>query len=95
MDDTFPDTLKRLRSEAAAFGSEPLLTRPDGTVVNLANGYVPLLSNFTFEDKAAKGLRKRKAGDEREVPVYFSAVELDLASDGPEWKRENHIREIC
>lgn len=76
MDDTFPDTLKRLRSEAAAFGSEPLLTRPDGTVVNLANGYVPLLSNFTFEDKAAKGLRKRKARDEREVPVYFSAVEL-------------------
>ncbi|KAH9235850.1 hypothetical protein K456DRAFT_1748461 [Colletotrichum gloeosporioides 23] len=76
MDDTFPDTLKRLRSEAAAFGSEPLLTRPDGTVVNLANGYVPLLSNFTFEDKAAKGLRKRKAGDEREVPVYFSVVEL-------------------
>lgn len=76
MDDTFSDTLKRLRSEAAAFGSEPLLTRPDGTVVNLANGYVPLLSNFTFEDKAAKGLRKRKARDEREVPVYFSAVEL-------------------
>ncbi|EQB52247.1 hypothetical protein CGLO_08144 [Colletotrichum gloeosporioides Cg-14] len=76
MDDLFLDTLKSLRSKAAAFGSEPLLTRPDGTVVDLANGYIPLLANFTFEDKAAKGLRKRKAGDEREVPVYFSAVEV-------------------
>ncbi|KAL3296116.1 serine/threonine protein kinase [Colletotrichum asianum] len=76
MADPFSDTLKSLRSKAAAFGSEPLLIRPDGTVVDLANGYIPLLANFTFEDKAAKGLRKRKAGDEREVPVYFSAVEL-------------------
>ncbi|KAF4428495.1 hypothetical protein CFRS1_v007703 [Colletotrichum fructicola] len=76
MADPFSDTLQSLRSKAAAFGSEPLLTRPDGTVVGLTNGYIPLLANFTFEDKAAKGLRKRKVGDEREVPVYFSAVEL-------------------
>ncbi|KAF4822505.1 Serine/threonine-protein kinase pkn1 [Colletotrichum siamense] len=76
MADPFSDTLKSLRSKGIAFGSEPLLTRPDGTVVDLANGYIPLLANFTFEDKAAKGLRKRRVGDEREVPVYFSAVEL-------------------
>ncbi|KAI8304515.1 Serine/threonine-protein kinase pkn1 [Colletotrichum sp. SAR11_240] len=76
MADPFSDTLKSLRSKAVAFGSEPLLARPNGTVVDLANGYIPLLANFTFEDKAAKGLRRRKAGDEREVTVYFSAVEL-------------------
>jgi len=44
--------------------------------LNLAEGYIPLLVNFTFEDKAAKGFRKRNADDIPEPPVYFSALEL-------------------
>ncbi|KAF9876577.1 ser thr phosphatase family protein [Colletotrichum karsti] len=69
-------TLEQLRSQSASFGNEPLLTLPNGEVLNLANGYIPLLTNFTHEDKAAKGLRKRKAGQQPETPIYFSALEL-------------------
>jgi len=68
--------IERLRISAAAFGREPLLVSPDGHLINLAEGYIPLLANFTFEDKAAKGLRKRKAEDKLVPPVYFSALEL-------------------
>ncbi|TVY83995.1 Heme-binding protein A [Lachnellula suecica] len=70
------DTTDDLRAAAAAFGDEPLLLSPDGQVITLARGYIPLLVNFTFEDKAAKGLRKRKAGSKPEPPVYLSALEL-------------------
>ncbi|KAF2710855.1 serine/threonine protein kinase [Pleomassaria siparia CBS 279.74] len=65
-----------LQTTAVGFGSEPLLVLPNGHVENLANGYIPLLVNFTFEDKAAKGLRKRTPNDKPEPPVYFSALEL-------------------
>ncbi|EFQ36445.1 hypothetical protein CGRA01v4_10428 [Colletotrichum graminicola] len=61
---------------AAQFGSEALLALPNGTIIDLAAGYVPLLGRFTFEDKAAKGLRKRKADEESEPPIYFTALEL-------------------
>jgi iron(II)-dependent oxidoreductase len=64
------------RHDAARFGSEPLLTLPEGRSIDLASGYIPLLAQFTFEDKAAKGLRKRKAGQKPEPPIHFSALEL-------------------
>lgn len=66
------------RSHAAAvkFGSEPLLSLPDRSVVNLAAGYIPLLARLTFEDKAAKGLRKSKAGQRPEPSIHYSALEL-------------------
>jgi len=70
------DIIEHHRACAAAFGEEPLLIAPDGQVLNLAQGYIPLLVNFTSEDKAAKGFRKRNANDKSEPPVYFSALEL-------------------
>ncbi|RDW59160.1 hypothetical protein BP5796_12084 [Coleophoma crateriformis] len=68
--------IESLRTAAAAFGDEPLLVSPDGQEINLATGYIPLLTNFSFEDQATKGLRKRKSDDRPEPPVYFSALEL-------------------
>ncbi|MCO5732229.1 SUMF1/EgtB/PvdO family nonheme iron enzyme [Rhizobium sp. SSA_523] len=62
--------------EARKFSTAPLMARPDGTVATLRDGYIPLLVNFTFEDKAAKGLRKLKDQAEPEPPVYFSALEM-------------------
>ncbi|GJC99518.1 serine/threonine protein kinase [Colletotrichum higginsianum] len=76
MDTITPDTLQRHRAAAESFGSESLLVLQDGTTVDLASGYIPLLARFTHEDKAAKGLRKRSAGDKPEPPIYFSALEL-------------------
>lgn len=70
------DTIGHLRTAAVAFGDEPLLGTSEGQVINLANGYIPLLANFTLEDKAAKGLRKRKAGDKVEPAVCFPLIEL-------------------
>ncbi|KAK7699771.1 hypothetical protein SLS64_011383 [Diaporthe eres] len=64
------------RLDVATFGSEQLLTLPSGHTIDLASGYIPLLTRFTFEDKAAKGLRKRKAGQKPEPPIHFSALEL-------------------
>ncbi len=59
-----------------AFGEEPLLSLPNGAVATLEQGYIPLLVNFSLEDKAAKGLRKLKDRAEPEPAVYFSALEL-------------------
>jgi iron(II)-dependent oxidoreductase len=70
------DIGQSLQNAAKEFGSEPLLVLPNGQVKNLANSYIPLLVNFTFEDKAAKGLRKRTPNDKPETPAYFSALEL-------------------
>lgn len=66
----------QLYSKAKAFGDEPLLSLPDGKVATLEEGYIPLLVNFSFEDKAAKGLRKLKDQAEPEPAVYFSALEV-------------------
>ncbi len=63
-------------AEAKAFAQAPLLGLPDGSVADLASGYIPLLVNFTFEDKAAKGLRKLKDQAEPEPAVYFTALEM-------------------
>lgn len=67
---------KTLFEQALAFGARPLMARPDGDVASLAEGYIPLLVNFTVEDKAAKGLRKLREQAEPEPPVYFSALEM-------------------
>ncbi|KAK1987051.1 hypothetical protein LZ30DRAFT_214601 [Colletotrichum cereale] len=68
--------VQRQQASPAQYGNEPLLALPNGTIIDLATGYVPLLGRFTFEDKATKGLRKRKAAEEPEPPIYFTALEL-------------------
>ncbi|MCD2173579.1 SUMF1/EgtB/PvdO family nonheme iron enzyme [Rhizobium sp. C4] len=67
---------KALVEEALAYGAMPLMARPDGSPASLDESYIPLLVNFTAEDKAAKGLRKLKDRAEPEPPVYFSALEM-------------------
>lgn len=54
----------------------PLLILPNNQAVDLATGYIPLLTNFTHEDKAAKGLRKRGPDAVPESPIHFTALEL-------------------
>ncbi|MBP2561861.1 iron(II)-dependent oxidoreductase [Neorhizobium galegae] len=74
---TVPTVLRAaLFSKAREFGLAPLLSLPDGSVADLQTGYIPLLVNFSFEDKAAKGLRKLKDQTEPEPAVYFSALEV-------------------
>lgn len=68
------EILERQQAFLANFGSEPLLVLPDGRTLDLATGYIPLLSSFTTEDKAAKGLRKGK--ETSSEPVYFSLLDL-------------------
>jgi iron(II)-dependent oxidoreductase len=69
-------TLDGRIAEACGFGTGPLLALPDGSVADLATGYIPMLVNFTFEDKAAKGLRKLTDQAEPEPAVYFTALEM-------------------
>ncbi|EXF79326.1 serine/threonine protein kinase [Colletotrichum fioriniae PJ7] len=73
---SFSVSIDSLKTAAKGYGAEPLLALPNGATVDLSNGYIPLLVRYTFEDKAAQGLRKRKAGDKPENPIYFSALEL-------------------
>lgn len=73
---SFSVSIDSLQTAAKGYGAEPLLALPNGATVDLSNGYIPLLVRYTFEDKAAQGLRKRKAGDKPENPIYFSALEL-------------------
>lgn len=54
----------------------PLLMLPDQQNVSLGVGYIPLLANFTYEDKAAKGLRKGPPDAIPEPPIHFTALEL-------------------
>ncbi|KAI0472672.1 serine/threonine protein kinase [Xylariaceae sp. FL0804] len=68
--------IDRVQAAAVAFGDEPLFAAPDGGVVTLSRGYIPLLVNYTHEDAAAKGLRKGKERREPEPPLHFSALEL-------------------
>lgn len=76
------DSMRKILAEqAVALGGRVLMARPDGHPASLAEGYIPLLVNFTVEDKAAKGLRKLKDQAEPEPPVYFSA--LEMARDHP------------
>ncbi|MBW9114764.1 SUMF1/EgtB/PvdO family nonheme iron enzyme [Rhizobium cauense] len=73
---TLADLSERLVSKAQEYGQATLLSLPEGSVANLRDGYIPLLVNFTVEDKAAKGLRKLKDQAEPEPAVYFSAMEM-------------------
>jgi iron(II)-dependent oxidoreductase len=56
------DTLTRLRASAL--------------YPTTADGYLPLLVNYTHEDAEAKGLRKLASPQQSQVPVYFSALEM-------------------
>lgn len=68
------EILEHQQALAASFGSEPLLVHPEGVILDLATGYIPLLSSLTTEDKAAKGLRNGK--ETSSEPVYFSLLDL-------------------
>ncbi|KAK4498837.1 hypothetical protein PRZ48_009347 [Zasmidium cellare] len=68
--------LEEQKRTATEFGNHPLLIHPNGQTLDLASGYIHLLSTFSHEDKAAKGLRKGKTSNEQDDPVYFSALEL-------------------
>ncbi|MFF2327119.1 MULTISPECIES: SUMF1/EgtB/PvdO family nonheme iron enzyme [unclassified Streptomyces] len=65
----------RLLSTARSYGDAALLPLSDGSHLDLRTGHLPRLVNFTFEDKAAKGLRKLRDQTDPEPPVYFSALE--------------------
>jgi iron(II)-dependent oxidoreductase len=90
--DSASKILERHRLLSASFGSEPLLVHPDGRVIDLATGYIPLLSTFTTEDKAAKGLRKGK--ETFTPPVYFSLLEL-LRGSVAKWTKRQWQNDIC
>ncbi|USW51584.1 Putative sigma-54 interaction domain, ATP-binding site 1 [Septoria linicola] len=70
------ETLDQYRRDARDFGQQPLLVTAQGKVLDLKSGYIPLLSTFTHEDKAAKGLRKGRTIADGDVPVYYTAFEL-------------------
>ncbi len=70
------DDTDGMLSQVRDFGTAQLFALPDASIVDLATGYIPLLVNFTFEDKAAKGLRKLTDQAEPEPAVYFSALEM-------------------
>ena len=66
-----------LPASAPTFDDQTLFLLPGGTSsVTLKDGYIPLLANSTYEDKAAKGLRKRTVIDKPEPPIHFSALEV-------------------
>lgn len=71
----------RLLSIARDYGEAPLMPLPGGGIADLASGYCPLLVNFSFEDKAAKGLRKLTEQAEPEPAEYFSALEMVRDND--------------
>ncbi|KAL4964467.1 C-type lectin protein [Aspergillus stella-maris] len=68
--------MKPLTASFLGSSSDPLLILPDNTPISHATGSIPLLVDFTFEDKAAKGLRKRSGSGNTEPPVHFSALEV-------------------
>ncbi|WP_377298221.1 SUMF1/EgtB/PvdO family nonheme iron enzyme [Rhizobium sp. SGZ-381] len=75
------DALDRLRSDAIATAAGTVVyvlpeEGPHGRPVSLIEGFIPLLVNFTDEDKAAKGLRVFADGAPPPVPQHFSAVEM-------------------
>lgn len=75
------DALDRLRTEAVATAASTVVhvlpdEGPQGRPVSLIEGFIPLLVNFTDEDKAAKGLRVFADGAPPPVPQHFSAVEM-------------------
>ncbi|WP_342364088.1 SUMF1/EgtB/PvdO family nonheme iron enzyme [Terrarubrum flagellatum] len=71
---------QRVRSHCIALverlaGAE-LVASPYGSL-SLEDGYIPLLANYTEEDKAAKGLRSLRDAAAQPAPqAYFSALEV-------------------
>ncbi|MDP9837192.1 iron(II)-dependent oxidoreductase [Neorhizobium huautlense] len=72
------DTLFAIARE---YGAAPFMPLPGGGIADLASGYAPLLVNFSFEDKAAKALRKLTEQAEAEPAEYFSALEMVRDND--------------
>lgn len=75
------DALDRLRVDANATAANTVVhvlpdAGPQGRPVSLIEGFIPLLVNFTDEDKAAKGLRVFADGAPPPAPQHFSAVEI-------------------
>ncbi|PWS39163.1 hypothetical protein DFH01_07975 [Falsiroseomonas bella] len=69
-------TLRALLDHCAA----TILFVREGRAVTLAEGCIPALVDFSFEDKAAKGLRRLRDAVPR-PPQYFTA--LEVAQDAP------------
>ncbi|MFT8931915.1 formylglycine-generating enzyme family protein [Acetobacter syzygii] len=70
-----------LRQHAASllqhYGNRPLLWNMDGTAqACCAEGYIPLLTTYTKEDKEAKGLRRIETPQSPRPPVHFSTLEV-------------------
>jgi gamma-glutamyl hercynylcysteine S-oxide synthase len=59
----------------AEHGDRVLYVRRDSSPVTLAQGYIPLLTRYTVEDKEAKGLRSLVAAPAKQKAVHFSALE--------------------
>ncbi|TGO21264.1 hypothetical protein BPAE_0230g00140 [Botrytis paeoniae] len=61
---------------ASTFGSSPLLISPSGDTIPLSTGYIPLLTNHTFDEDSRNESRKENKDVEKDSPIYFSALEL-------------------
>jgi iron(II)-dependent oxidoreductase len=60
----------------------PVVVGLDGSSsLTLADGYLPLLVNYTHEDKEAKGLRKLADPAADRPPIHFSALEAAQQHD--------------
>lgn len=59
------------------YGSLPLTWQADGTPKGtVAEAYIPLLTNYTQEDKEAKGLRRIENPEAPRPAIHFSALEM-------------------
>ncbi|THV53238.1 hypothetical protein BGAL_0056g00360 [Botrytis galanthina] len=61
---------------ASRFGSSPLLISPSGDTIPLSTGYLPLLTNHTFDKEFTREPRKENRDIENDSPIYCSALEL-------------------
>jgi gamma-glutamyl hercynylcysteine S-oxide synthase len=68
--------LDQARLDALANGTHQMTSLRGGKAMCIADGYIPLLTNFTLEDKAAKGLRKGKTRIDSRPTIPFTAVEI-------------------
>ena len=73
--------LRRLRADLAPRAGDVLLRLPGTQLSSLTrrDGFLPLLVDYTREDREAKGLRKIADPGARRPPDHFSAVEIVAA----------------
>jgi gamma-glutamyl hercynylcysteine S-oxide synthase len=66
-----------MRDSTTSFTNRPWIMLSSGEVLGFPEGFIPRLVSYTWEDKAAKGLRslKERAG-QPEKPIHFSALEV-------------------